>query len=143
MPIRLNSDQAAMLFGEKTASAKPKRARLRKATAALPENQLEAQIVDLLRCSGWRVARRQSGVFRSLDGKRHIHIGEKGEADWECIRRLEPGIGRVEHFFMEVKAAGKFPDEDQLKFGRLMKAQGFVWVWFDSLEAFKHWYNHR
>jgi hypothetical protein len=144
--VRLTPEQAEKLFANK----KPKETRkgsTRKQRDQLPENKVEAQIVGYLRVLGWRVARRQSGRFRCLSHPGVVTIGEPGEADYECLRPLVGGwlpnqnSGKCHHFFLEIKAPGKKPDDNQLLFGRRMQVQGFIWVWFDSLEGFKDWYR--
>ena len=57
----------------------------------LSEAQIVQQSIDYLRAHGWLCLRLQSGMFRSMDDRRAVRIGEKGMPDWLVINtRVRP-----------------------------------------------------
>ena len=60
-PFRISEGEAASLFGAASV-VKGRRAAVKKKRAALPENQVESQVLGFLRSRGWLVERQQAGV---------------------------------------------------------------------------------
>jgi hypothetical protein len=73
------------------------RFRLTSPKTRLSENDVERACVDLLRYRGWYVARQQSGLFKTPDG-RWIRIGEPGVPDYNVMK--------APSFLLEVKRPG-------------------------------------
>jgi hypothetical protein len=158
-PFRISGAEAASLFGTAPAPRKGK-ARAPKKREALPENQVESQILGFLRARGWLVERQQAGVVigigpllaaldrgqvitRELLYRSMIRQGEKGRADWVAVRCGTPDSGNVQRIEVEIKAPGKKPSAEQLKYLRDRQACGFLCGWWDSLPAFVAWYDAR
>ena len=76
-----------------------------------------------------------------------IRQGEKGRCDWVAVRVLVSGIVEVadscDRVEIEIKAPGKKPSPEQLKYIRDRMACGFLATWCDSLESFVQWYSER
>jgi hypothetical protein len=127
----------------------PKAPREKKRREDLPENQVTKQCNDWLAVKGWTLTRQHSGLF-SRAGGRPFPLGEKGLTDWRMERPVHPGGLRVNAakfapFFqigyLEYKAPGKTPSDDQLNFMEKKRATGTPAMWFDSLKALKKWYK--
>ena len=162
--IRMSEAEAAQLFGPSRHGGKQEaRPRNRKSIEALPENQVEAQILGFLRIRGWLVERQQSGVVvgigqllaaldrgqvitRELLYRSMIRLGEKGRADWVAVRAVNDKsmppclCQRIEN---EIKAPGRKPSSQQVKYLRERNACYLLAGWWDSLDAFVAWYNVR
>ena len=95
--------------------------------AKLSESEVAQQITGWLFTRGWKCLRIQSGTFLSLDGKRHVHIGEKHHPDWIATR------GR-EVLMIEIKAPGKRPNEGQCGWIDKADERGTPAMWADSLD---------
>jgi len=68
----------------------------------LVERDVTGQVIDFLEARKWRCHRLQTGIFRSMDGKRYVRFGkdkDKGQTDWLCVHRQHP------HFYLEMKRA--------------------------------------
>ena len=169
--VRLTPGQLSLLtgakpkFGERPRPPAPKKRR-----EDLPENQVEAQIVDFLRAKGWHVIRQQVGTYvpyrvlaEARSGKTPnvipIRIGEKGMCDWKASRALEPwmtirpsGASRLgnaakeliarHEFEFEVKAPGRRPNPDQLEYIRRAIALKRNAFWWSSYDAFREAYRN-
>ncbi len=74
----------------------------------LSENDIEAQCLSLLTLKRYWVCRLHAGVFKTLDGLRHIRGVPKGTPDYVCLH------GTYRNFLMEVKRPGGTlrPDQD-------------------------------
>lgn len=127
----------------------PKQPREKKRREDLPENQVTKQCVDWLNAKGWNVVRQQSGLFTRPGGQARIRIGEPGTTDWRMERRIMPGGHRIDArkvaticqlAYIELKAPGKAPSDEQLLFMERQRANGFPAMWFDSLKDLKKWY---
>lgn len=111
----------------------------------LTENHIELQVTAFLRLRGWRVERRQSGLFSRPwgDGKSRIRIGEVGLADWQASRPVHDRPGLVEFLYLEVKAPGKRLRIEQRQWLESRRAEGFIAHVTDSLTEFEAWYKRR
>jgi hypothetical protein len=68
-------------------------------------------------------------------------MGEPGQADWLAVRARG---GAVQFFWMELKAPGKRPSQEQLAWiSRQRYMLGLEAVWFDSLEKCMKWAEAR
>ena len=65
-----------------------------------------------------RIFERTTGEFLSKDGKRHIKVGKKGEADLQMFYPTK--IGPIS-FWIEVKTGNAKPNKDQRKFKRFVE----------------------
>lgn len=74
------------------------------------------------------VRRRTVGRFRTLDGRRTVNVGEKGEPDIDGI--LWGGRG----FFVECKMPEGGPEPEQLAFREAILASGALYVLASSRE---------
>lgn len=153
----MSESQAALLFGEPSRQAAPRKPRTQRRRELLPENILESQIKGFLESRGWLLIRQQVGTFvpyRMLAGKEQINvravhpvrIGEKGAADWIAVRPA--GRGRAEFFFFECKAGGKKPKPEQREWLEKRAAVGLLAAWFDDFSSdwdtsFLPWYRAR
>ena len=107
-PFRISEGEAASLFGAASV-VKGRRAAVKKKREALPENQVESQVLGFLRSRGWLVESQQAGVVvgigpllaaldrgqvitRELLYRSMIRQGEKGRCDWVAVRVLVRGI---------------------------------------------------
>ena len=73
----------------------------------ISENDVEAGCMTILELHHYAVYRLHAGVFKTLDGIRHIHGAKKGTPDWICIHEKHRG------FLMEVKRPGEKLKPDQ------------------------------
>lgn len=163
--IRVTEAQAELLRLGLFESVAPRKATRgpRKDKTALPENQVEAQILGFLRARGWLCERQQAGVVvgigpllaalnrgqvitRELLYRSMIRLGEKGRADWVAVRvcaACDLHKWHVERLEIEVKSPGKKPSAEQAKYLRDRAACGFLCGWWDSVESFQVWYDAR
>lgn len=161
--VRLTADQLSLLTGAKPKFGEPPQRppRPKKRREDLPENQVEAQIVDFLRAKGWHVTRQQVGTYvpyrvlaEARSGKTPnvipIRIGEKGMCDWKASRALfrdaiydaaKVLVSRYE-FEFEVKAPGRRPNPDQLEYIRRAIALKRNAFWWSSYDAFREAYRN-
>jgi hypothetical protein len=157
--MRIAESQARLLFGKKPAGTRP--ARVQKRKEDLPENLVEAQVLDFLRLRNWTVTRNHVGTFVPYylfvtkdkgagrpQGTRVIKMGEGGMCDWHAVRPvLKPRTvddiaadrpirdSMVQMFDLEIKAPGETPKPHQFDWMRKRNAVGFTAVWFDGLDA--------
>lgn len=124
----------------------------------LTEKDVTEQIVKFLRARGWRCQRQQSGMFRqnwqAKPGDPNsglVRVGEKGMADWLIIRPIyHQPRWRCEVFYLEIKAPGRTPKADQLKWLDRRHIEGIEATWCDSFDErgkgkkpFLPWYETR
>ena len=85
------------------------RFRLKGQKLRLTENDIERQVIDLLRWRGYYVIRQHVGLFKTPDG-RCVQIGEAGLPDYAVIHSRHPG------FLLEVKRPGgrTSPTQDRM-----------------------------
>lgn len=101
--------------------------------------------VTFLRKQGWKVRRKNVGLFYTHDG-RPVRIGVPGEFDWECIFQEDLG-GSTEcrlsvlYFELEMKAPGKSPGKLQKEYAAKQRHLGFECVWFDGIKKLEDWYG--
>lgn len=142
-PFRISEAEAASLFPRAEKIARKPRG-TRKPRENLPENQVESQILGFLRARGWLVERQMSGTFQRLGGGGYITVSPKGRCDWVAVRAQFPSILHVvERMEIEIKAPGRKPSAEQLKYIRDRNACGYLAAWWDSLGSFVVWYNQR
>ena len=79
----------------------------RLAAPRLSENDVEAGCLDILALHRYWVRKLHAGIFKSLDGRRHIHGVPKGTPDYVCLH------GRHRNFLLEVKRPGGKLNPDQ------------------------------
>ncbi len=127
--MRVSDAQWALLQGERL----PDQPRARKPRASLPENQLEKQICDFCVVRGWLPIRIQAGVFKSLDGKRHISGAPKGTPDWVFIRRNTAML-------VEMKSLRGKASKPQLDFALQAVALKLAYYMPRTLEQFMEFY---
>mgnify|MGYP001559583900 FL=1 len=99
------------------------------------ENDVKKAIKEYLEYNGWEVCRiNNGGGFRGFnkDGKeRYSFAGTPGVFDLYCVKP------KYMDMWIETKATGKKPSEDQLKFMRLVNSvPGRYAFWCDSLDMF-------
>jgi len=82
---------------------------------AISENDIEAGCVTILQLHGYWAVKLHAGVFKSLDGKRHVHGVKKGTPDYACLHEKHRG------FLMEVKRPGGELSLEQQTEIRLLK----------------------
>ena len=129
--IRLTAREAQRLFDF------AKRGRVSRPRTT--ENHVEAQCIGWLQTQGWEVIRQQSGLFARPNSEARVRIGQVGAADWLCIRPRE--LGTCDLFFLECKAPGKRPTQQQELWMQRQHAGGMRAVWFDSLDKLRAWYR--
>lgn len=66
----------------------------------ISENDVEAGCKTILALHSYWVIRLNAGVFKSMDGNRHIRGVPKGTPDYACLH------GRFRNFLLEVKRPG-------------------------------------
>jgi len=155
---RVSPEQYSLL--RRNAEGKPvlrvpgtKRARVKKRTEDLPENQLEKLVTDYLRHHGWTCTKQHAGFFKKFVGGKMtgFTIGEKGQADWRAERPVIPpgsrlsktSCFRVELFYFETKAPGKKPEAHQQLWLDRRQLTGITTGWFSSFDSFVQWYRQR
>jgi hypothetical protein len=138
----MTPEQFAFMKERRGAPAKPARARTKQSRAALPENQVESQVVPFLQSLGWRVYRLGVGGYHDKYGN-WVSYGERGAADWMAWRPVAGWPGWTELLFVECKARGKKPEPHQLKWLDGASASGACATWTDQYEGFKLWYAQR
>ncbi len=129
----------------------------RRPPSALPENQVEGQIVSFLRVRRWVVRRQHVGkhvplgyllrkmeygpLTKPLIFQAVVDVGEKYQADWRAERSAGGGLMQV--LYIEVKAPGCKPTAEQVHWLERVRLTGALAGWFDSIESFEAWYfNH-
>lgn len=100
-------------------------------TPDLKERDVTATIKGFLESRKWYGVRIQSGVVRGKTGGTFIRMGKKNEGrpDWLWVRGLEC-------LFVEVKAPGKKPSKDQVRWLEWAEIEGIRAIWADSLGSF-------
>lgn len=112
----------------------------RSPSVKLSEAEVTKQVTDFLRYRKWTLIRLNSGLFQTRDGGQRIYqIGEKGQADWLALKGFGNGAARV--LFIEMKATGKKPSKEQLRWMVVKGKEGLEATWTDSLESFIEWYG--
>lgn len=106
--------------------------------ASSPYEPRESAIAKTMRSflerRNWKMLRQQSGVFLTLDQKRHVPVGEKGLPDYVCVHELYPA------FFLETKRPGaKRSSEQVTKHWELEKQYHLTTLTTDRLEALVPW----
>lgn len=99
------------------------------------ENEVKKAIKEYLEFNGWKVYRiNNAGQYRgkNKDGKdRYSFAGDPGVFDLYCVK---PGIMDM---WIETKATGKKPSDDQIAFMRLVNSvPGRFAFWCDSFDMF-------
>jgi hypothetical protein len=77
------------------------------------ENDVEAGCITILELHNYYVIRLHAGVFKTLDGRRHVHGVKKGTPDYACLHEFRRS------FLLEVKRPGGelcFDQEMQIEF---------------------------
>lgn len=155
--LRISESQAKLLFGQK-AKASQKKATVRRKRSELPENIAESHILDFLRLRGWEATRQQVGTFVAYrqfaelreTGRNNspvipIRIGMPRMCDWKLTRLCSRELATIECFELEVKAPGKKPDGEQMRYIDNRNALGMLATWSDGLEGsskpFREWYE--
>lgn len=129
----------------------------RKARASMPENQVEAQIVDFLRQRRWVVKRQHVGkhvplglllrylergpITKELLFRNTVDVGEKYAADWRAERATAGHSRLMQVLYVEVKAPGKKPTREQEDWLKRARINGALAGWWDSLDSFMAWYK--
>lgn len=99
------------------------------------ENEVKKAIKKYLELEGYEVYRiNNGGGFRGVnkDGKeRFSFAGTPGIADLYAVKKGDYPL------WIETKATGKNPSENQIKFGEVVnKSFGTFWIWADSFDMF-------
>lgn len=105
-----------------------------------PENEVKKAIKEYLKFDGWEVYRiNNAGQYRgkNKDGKdRYSFAGDAGVFDLYCIKPREYDM------WIETKATGKRPSQEQLHFMQLVNSvPGHFAFWCDSFDMFLPLYN--
>lgn len=90
----------------------------------VPESNLQASIIQLAWLHGWLPIRLQVGLFRSLDGKRTIPIGEKGMPDLLVIPLERVPIGCPRNVWLECKALDGVLSAEQRAWHAWLRSNG-------------------
>lgn len=94
------------------------------------ESDIQRTILAYCAVSRIFVKRRNVAGAQQLNGGRWVRLGTKGMSDlWGILKD-----GR--HFECEVKAPGKKPTDDQLRWLDEVRAAGALAFWADSLDGF-------
>jgi hypothetical protein len=125
--------------------------RVKKRREDLPENQVERQITDFLKCMGWTVTKQHAGISYRRNSDQVAFSQVKGTADWSAERPIIPQGMRptrdtcfaLERFYLEVKAPGKKPQAHQLFWLDQRQLTGTTATWADSIQGFQKWYWKR
>lgn len=91
------------------------RFRLRAGKLVLSENDVERQVLDVLRRRGYYVARQHAGRAQTPDG-RWLTLGEKGVPDYVAVHAVHRG------FLLEVKRPGATLSPDQVRMHQIIRA---------------------
>src|SRR5262245_47006559 len=75
----------------------------------LAENDVERACLDLLRLRGYWIVRQHAGLAKTPDGRRWIHLGDKGLPDYAAVHAVHRG------FLLEVKRPGQVLSADQVR----------------------------
>lgn len=161
MPVRMSQDlfnefvagrvgPPVTIGGEKSRVSNSGTPRQKKPRAALPENQLESQVVSFLQARRWFVEKVHVGVFvpwysleafwkrgqaiakGMLAGGTVTRLGKKGDPDYRAWRGRQSG--GVDLFLIECKAPGKKPEPDQIDRMRELRLTGAIVEWFDDFD---------
>ena len=126
----------------------------------LTEADVTQQIKDFLMWEGWRAHRLNAGkwvswaeAMRYTEAVRRHMLGqatippakkpvprewaEKGSPDWLFVH---PKHGAL---YVEMKAEGKRPNEQQLEYIERLIKDGYAATWSSDFEDFKAWYGKR
>ena len=104
------------------------------------ENDVKKAIKNYLELNGWRVYRiNNSGQFRGFNKKGEVRFsfaGDPGVSDLHCTK------ASVNQMWIECKATGKKPSEDQENFMRdVNSTPSGIAFWADSFDRFLMQYN--
>lgn len=116
------------------------RFRLAAPAAHVVENDVEDRLAVYFARRGWTMIRQHVGLFKSRAGQ-YVKIGERGMTDYLVTRPIRPGL--TLSVYVEVKAPGCEPSDEQLRWMRRQQALGHYAVWFDSVEACAAWFEAR
>lgn len=99
------------------------------------ENDVKKAIKEYLELNGYEVYRMNNGGgfrgFNKAGKERFSFAGTPGVADLYAVRKGDYPL------WIETKATGKKPSEDQIKFGEVINNSfGTLWMWADSLDMF-------
>jgi hypothetical protein len=72
------------------------------------ENDVEAGCLTILELHSYWTVKLHAGVFKTLDGRRHIHGVKKGTPDYACLHEVH------RNFLLEVKRPGADLSDDQV-----------------------------
>jgi hypothetical protein len=149
--VRVTEAQAKMLL-EGNRTTKKGNPRIKRSANQTPENLLEDSVCAFLRLRRWFVQRNHVGLFRTLDGKRVITVGNKGTPDWSAEREVEVlRFGNhqrpvCQRFYFELKSPTKKPSDVQQEWMIGSRMRGIQAWWFDRFDgpgenAFLPWYR--
>jgi hypothetical protein len=112
----------------------PGKTRRQRKAVHLAENHVENQLLDFMQLRGWSPVRILAGVFKSLDGKRHVRGAATGMPDWLFYRGNQS-------LWIEAKAPrGKLSLEQRIWFDRAAE-EGVPAVIVRDLDTFMVWYR--
>ena len=101
------------------------------------ENEVKKAIREYLEYNGYIAHRINNGAVWNKKRKCYIFHGTPGVADDYYTKDNEYDL------WVEGKATGKKPNDDQCKFGeRVNRSWGSVWIWADSLGMFIEKYRN-
>lgn len=100
----------------------------------ISEDDVERGCLDYLRYRGYYVVRLHSGVFRTLDGRRIVRVGEPGIPDYAALHECHPA------FFLETKRPrAKLTPQQERKQWELQVAYHIASATIASPEALAKW----
>ena len=104
------------------------------------ENDVKKAIREFLELNEYEVYRMNNGGgFRGFnkEGKQRFSFaGTSGVADLYAVKRMQSPL------WIETKATGKKPTDDQYKFGKkINESYGTFWIWADSFDMFLELFN--
>jgi hypothetical protein len=136
--VRLSEKQFALLENksEKASPQGKRRPRTQREKAALPENQIERAICDVLSANGYVNLRMHVGLFRGWHGTSIVRVGEVGMPDWLSLCPISGAGGprRVKAIWWECKAPGRKPRPEQLEWLDRHHRCGFTTAWFNQFD---------
>ena len=95
------------------------------------ENEVKKAVTTFLSFNGYEIIRINNVGIWNETKKCHIFHGTPGVADLYAVK---PGDYPL---WIETKATGKKPTDDQNEFGsKVNKTFGTFWIWCDSLDMF-------
>ncbi len=99
----------------------------------MKEKDLQKAILDFLNCNGVLAWRNNTGSFAGeyKGKKRFVRFSTPGAADIFALLKKGPFLA------IEVKASGKRPTPIQLAWGKMIREQGHLWLWFDNWKEFE------